>query len=104
MPTNDFVSQNDTALGSGETDSHELQQPGAQKLSGSVTRETTAYDLDVVWQAEDGTDIETESIASNVSGGTQTTFDVVARSPRAKLQIKDSGTGAGAYDLVAHFR
>lgn len=104
MPTNDTEFQNGTALGSGETDEYTLKQPGAGNLSGSVTRATTAYDLDVVWQDNSGTDIETESIASGVAGGTQTTFDVAARSPYAKIQVSDSGAGSGSYDLVAHLR
>lgn len=105
MPTNDTVFESGTTLGSGETDEHTLQQPGAESLSGSITRASSSYDLNVIWQDGDGNDIETEAIASGVSGGTQTTFDVAARSPYAKLQIVDAATvGAGDYDLVAHFR
>lgn len=104
MPTGDTVFKSGASLGSGETDNHILKQPGADKLSGSVTRKSTNYNVDIVWQDGDGNDIETESVASGVGGGTQTTFDVTARSPYAKLQIGDDGSGSGTYDLTAHFR
>lgn len=104
MPTGNTATANSESLGNGATDSYELGQAGADKLSGAVTRDNTAYDVDVVWQDQNRDDIETESIASNVSGGNQTTFDVAARSPYAKLEISDSGSGSGSYDLVAHFR
>lgn len=104
MPTGATHYENDTALGSGEDDKHTLKQPGAAQLSGSVTRQSTSYDLNVIWLDTDETEIETESVASGVAGGTQTTFDVPARSPRAAVQIVDAGAGTGAYDLVAHLR
>lgn len=104
MPTGDTVFKSGESLGSGETDTHTLKQPGADKLSGSLTRDSTAYNIDVTWQDSDGNDLETESLASSVSGGTQTTFDVVARSPYAVLKVDDDGSGSGSYDLTAHFR
>lgn len=104
MPSNDTAFESGTALGSGETASHTLKQPGADSLSGSVTRASTAYDLTVTWLDESGTEIETESLASDVAGGTQTTFDVVARSPYVTVTVADAGTGSGTYDLVAHLR
>jgi len=83
MPAGNTEFQDDTSLGSGETDS---------------------YTLNVVWLDDDDTEIETESIASGVAGGTQTTFDVPARSPNAKIEVTDAGAGSGAYDLTAHLR
>jgi len=104
MPPGDTVAKQSESLGSGETDDHPLKQPGAEQLSGAVTRDNTTYNVDVVWQDADGNDIETESLASAVAAGTQTTFDVPARSPKAKLQIDDDGSGSGQYDLIAHLR
>lgn len=104
MPTGDTVTTTGESLGSGETNDHSLAQSGADQLSGVVTRDSTSYDIDVVWQDRDGTDIETESIASGVGGGSQTTFDLPARSPYATLQVSDAGSSSGSYDLVAHLR
>jgi hypothetical protein len=104
MPTNDFASENSTALGSGNTLSNTLKQPGADSLSGSVTRASTKYDLTIDWLDASGSVIESESIASDVSSGTQTTFDKPARSPFATVKVADAGSGSGKVDLVAHFR
>lgn len=104
MPTHDFVAEDGTSLGSGGTLSNTLKQPGAQSLSGSVTRASTNYNLKVAWLDESDTEIEVESIASAVGGGTQTTFDKTARSPYATLKVVDDGSSSGAVDLVAHFR
>lgn len=104
MPTYDAAYENGTSLGSGNSLDNTLHQPGAESLSGSVTRASTSYDVDAIWQDESGNDIETESLASGVAAGTQTTFDVPARAPNVKLQVSDAGSGSGAVDLVAHLR
>lgn len=104
MPTFDKAFENDTALGSGKTLKNTLKQPGADKLSGSVTRDSNNYNLKIDWLDDSGNTIETESVATGVSSGTQTTFDKPARSPYATIKVADSGGGSGTVDLVAHFR
>jgi hypothetical protein len=45
MPTGDTIAKQGEAFGSGETDNHALKQPGADDLSGSVTRDSMSYDV-----------------------------------------------------------
>lgn len=102
---NDTAFENGTALGSGGNISNSLGVPGAESLSGVVTRATTSYDLDIEWlDGAGGNVIQTESIASGTAGGTQTTFDVPARSPYCNVVVSDAGAGSGAVDLTAHLR
>jgi len=64
-------------------------------LSGVVNRDTTSYDVDVEWVDGQGNVAYTESVASGVVAGTETTFDVVARSPQANVVVTDAGSGNG---------
>lgn len=104
MPSGAHKADTGVSIGSGETETVKLRQPGAQKLSGSVTRSSTSYDVDVDWLDENDNVVESESIASGVAAGDQTTFDEPARSPRANLKISDAGSGSGDADYTAHLR
>jgi hypothetical protein len=97
--------ENGTSLSSGSTLSTSLSQAGARKLSGIVTRATTSYDIQINWlDSAGGNVVQTESIASGVAGGTQTTFDVPARSPYAQVQVIDAGSGSGEVNGSYHLR
>jgi hypothetical protein len=71
-------------------------------VSGVVQRDTTNYDVNLIWVDDDGNEVVTESVASNVSAGTQTTFDVAARSNKCKVQVDDAGSGSGDVDGSAY--
>lgn len=107
MPSGQTVFKSAQGLGSGETDESKLKQPGADRVSGVVTRNNTSYNVNLRWL--DGTNsltpvVETETVASGVAAGTQTTFDVPARGPYVEIQIADDGGGSGTFNLVAHLR
>jgi hypothetical protein len=97
--------ENSTSLSSGGTLSAPLSQTGARKLSGIVTRSTTSYGVQINWlDSVGGNVIQTESIASDVAAGTQTAFDVPARSPYAEVEVVDAGSGSGAVNASYHLR
>lgn len=95
------------SLGSGETVGREVEADPEQLGDGAtvsilVERATTNYDVNVVWQDEDGNDIITESLATGVTAGTQSSHDVAARSNRCKVEVVDAGSGSGAVDGSAY--
>jgi hypothetical protein len=104
MPSGQTVFKSSQGLGSGETNESRLKQPGADSVSGVVTRSTTSYNINLRWLDETNTVVETEAVASAVAGGTQTTFDVPARGPYVEIQVEDDGAGSGSFDLVGHLR
>lgn len=95
------VIENSTSLSSGGTVTNSLQNAKADSLSGVVTRASTNYNVDIDWKDGNGNVIQTESIASGAGGGSQTTFDVPARSAYADLKVSDDGSSSGAVNLVA---
>lgn len=103
MPTGDTANARTEALGADETDTYSLGQPGADSLSGIYERATSSSEVVVVWQDEDKNDILEETLASP-AGGSKETFDVPCRHPKARLEVRDTATGAGDYDLAAHMR
>jgi len=84
------------------TEIDEDQLGNGATVSGVVDRPTTSYDVDLIWLNEAGNELNTESAASGVAGGTQTTFDVAARSHRCKVVVSDAGSGSG--DVTASAR
>jgi len=107
MPSGQTIIKSSQGLGSGETDESKLKQPGADRVSGIVTRNNTSYNVYLRWL--DGTNsltpvVQKETVATGVAGGTQTTFDVPARGPYVEIQIEDNGAGSGSFDLVGHLR
>ncbi len=76
----------------------ESQVGDGASISGAVTRASTSYDIELVWQDKLGNDVITESQSTGNAAGTTTTFDVAARSPRCKVRVKDAGSGSGAVD------
>lgn len=103
MPTGDTANAIDKALGVDETDTYSLGQPGADSLSGTYERATTASEVVVVWQDKEKNDIIEEQLVSP-SAGTKAPFDVPARGAKARLEVRDTGSGSGAYSLTAHMR
>lgn len=103
MPTGDTASASGEPLGSGETDTYSLGQPGGQSLSGIVERQSTAVTVEAVWIDEDGNDVITEQIAS-AGAGSQATWDVPCRQAKCRLKVNDDGSASGQYSMAAHFR
>lgn len=93
-----------TAIASGGSNTNTLSAVAAERVSGIITRASTQYDVELRWQDGNGNTIQTETVASSVAGGTQTTFDVPARSETCVLAVVDSGSASGAVDLTAHMR
>ena len=90
-------------LGSGETTQlvRVVGGSGASKITGRVVRQSTSYDIDVVWQDTEGNAIFTDSIASGVAAGTETDIvitDIV--SPSFEVQISDAGGASGTFDFT----
>jgi methylase of polypeptide subunit release factors len=46
----------------------------------------------------------TETVAADVTAGTSTDYDLLARTPFAQLRVVDAGTGSGAVTLIAYLR
>jgi len=67
-------------------------------VSGIVQRDTTNYDVNLIWLDEQGNELITESVASGVTAGNQTSFDVAARSHRCIVEVADAGSGSGDVD------
>lgn len=103
MPTGDQATASAKALGADETDTYSLGQPGGEKLSGIIERATTGVTVTAVWLDDDGNDVISEQLASP-SAGTQGTWDTPCRTQKCRLEVADSGSGAGDYDLAALFR
>lgn len=89
------VSVSSGGSASRETVRNEEALADGATLSGVVSRATTSYDVDIEWLDETGAVAYTESVASGVAAGTETTFDVAARSPRANVVVSDAGSGSG---------
>lgn len=101
----DVAAENATALASGESLATELAALGAKRLVGTVVRETSNYTLEVDWlESVGGSVLFTETVAANVTAGTSTDYDLLARSPFAQLRVLDAGTGSGAVTLIAYLR
>lgn len=101
--------ENGTSIESDSNLRTSLVQAGARELSGIVTRLSSSYDVDIEWlDGPAGNVIQTESVASGVSAGTQTTFNVPARSPYVNVLVADednSGSlGAGDVSASYHLR
>jgi hypothetical protein len=96
--------ENGTGLASGASISNSLGVPGAESVSGVVTRASTSYDVDLEWTDGAGTVIQTESIVAAAGGGVQTTFDVPARAENCNVVVSDAGGASGAVDLTVHMR
>lgn len=95
------------SVGSGEDTAAVVQRDPQEmgdsaSVSGVVTRDSTNYDVDLVWQDSEGNDIITESVASGVTAGNNTSFDVAARSSRCKVKVSDANSGSGDVDGVAN--
>lgn len=85
-----------------ETEIEKEQLGNSASLSGVVNRGTTSYDVDIEWLTDAGNVAYTESVASGVAAGTETTFDVAARSHRANVVVSDAGSGSGDVTGSAH--
>lgn len=100
MTSNSGAYFNAVSVGSGEstkktTEIKPEQLGEGATVSGLVERATTNYDVNLIWLDEQGNELVTESIASGVSAGTQTSFDKAARSHRCVVEVADAGSGSG---------
>lgn len=88
---------NGASLGSGETVSRVLEIRGGERITGIVDR-SSAYDIDLVWLENDGTDNITESVASGASGTQQFSEDY--HSPnKCRVEVTDTSSSSGAVSL-----
>lgn len=99
---------NGQSISSGGSAKRELKlrdpdQDEVDNLNLVVTRATTSYDVNIIWCDSDFNELETESVASGVTAGTQTTASQTVRSPYAKVEVADAGSGSGDADLAATF-
>lgn len=76
-----------------------LDAPGASRLVGQVTADQ-GYDAHLDWEAEDGTVLRRETLASGATGGTWTDFDVPARAATARLVVAENA-GLTSGDIIA---
>jgi len=95
-PDEDSAFENGTAVGSGGSTSESLSAEGADTLRGRVTRDSTAYDVTVEWEDSAGNVLFTDTIASGVTAGTETTINEGAISPHCTVTVADNGSGSGA--------
>ena len=98
---------NAVSIGSGESADVEVDGDvdtigDGATLTGIVERASTSYDVDIVWLDAAGNEILTESVASGVTAGNQTTFDQAARSPYAIVRVSDAGSGSGDADAAVY--
>lgn len=104
LPHNDEAHENSTALASDGTVTNSLAAPGADTLRGRIVRSSTSYDVTVAWEDANGNTLFTDSIASGVAGGTETTINEPAVSPYCTVTVSDAGSGSGAVTETLHLR
>lgn len=103
MATGDTATASGKPLGADETDTYKLGQPGSDRISGIIERQTTGVDVVAVWQDEDNNDLIEEQLAS-ASGGSKQDFDSPSRGVKCRLEVRDTGAAAGDYSLSAILR
>lgn len=100
----DEAYENGTSVASGGSTTKTLDAAGSDTLRGRVVRATTSYDVEVDWLDDQGNVIFTDSIASGVAAGTETSLNEKAISAHATVRVTDAGSGSGAVDAVYHLR
>jgi len=104
LPDSDFASENATALASGGTVSNSLAASGSDTLRGRVVRASTSYDVEVDWEDSNGNVLFTDSVASGVIAGTETSLNEKAISPYCTVRVVDAGAASGAVTASFHLR
>lgn len=103
MATGDTATASGEPLDADETDTYKLGQPGSDRISGIIERATTGADVVAVWQDGEGNDLLEETLTS-VAGGAKEPFDSPSRGVKCRLEVRDTGSGAGDYSLATILR
>lgn len=75
-----------------------LEAPGARQVAGQVVADQ-GYDAHLDWEAADGTVLRRETLATGVTGGTWTDFDVPVRASTVRLVVAENA-GLTSGDII----
>lgn len=96
--------ENGTSLAADGTLTTSLAASSAETLVGRVSRASTSYDVTIDWKDDAGNVLFTDTIASGVAAGTETSINEAAVSPYCNVNVVDAGSASGAVTSSLHLR
>jgi len=95
--------ENDLLIGASSTESKILSVSGGDKVTGIVDR-ASSYDVNLVWTSNDeGTDINTESVASGATGQTEFSEDFHS-AQNVRVEVTDTSASSDTADITVNAR
>lgn len=100
----DEAFENGTALASGGTITNSVAAKDVTTLAGRVVRASTSYNVVVDWKDAAGNVLFSDTVASGVTAGTETSLNETAISPYCDVTIEDAGSASGAVTATIFLR
>ena len=92
LPDQDVASLDNSTLAADGAVSLDVTARGVRRLRGVVSS-SGQYDVGVTWLTEQGTELETVNLETDVAGGEPTTLDEPALTTRAEVTVTDKSSG-----------